>query len=765
MTLPAIIPEEEWGLLANAVAEPVRGMIAVEAVNSAQMVEAERRLMDLAGTRPVLRQVARPGEEAPETVWQRARQLTTSTQASDTDPLPLLLVKVDAPVPVDSEARQRLAEFWRGMNQLRENWHELPAQIVFLLSPAAYEHLNLNADHLKRWIGLKVRLWLGSTDIVELERPGRLNADGAVMNDSTGVARAPITINVFGQDDQNKAQARQRLTLLAQQFEASTTKTTGVLEQVRRLELLRGYLLPLIEGYIALGELEPARAWRNHVGQDWALEVQDREALAALDERLGVTTWQQTPFDVFLIHNSNDKSAVRELAEALREHGIIVWLGEDELRPGLNRQTQLKNGIKLSSSVAVLIGKDGLGPWEDVEMQVAMMHAVKDSRPVIPVILPDASRQPKLPMFLANRMWVDLRPALNETNLGRLIWGITGKKPNGDQHTVLPVASASLPAEPTAKRTASPQVEKVAGATATTNPYDPWNPATPPRFFGRDKLLRRLGDALDQGRSVSLVGDARIGKSSLLQTWAERARGCGRATRLLSGEGPEGVSCADFVAAVTGTTFTDPSPDMAADWIVQWASDISPDLAPLILVDEAERMLEHLPHRFFERLRGMLGRVCLVLASRRELGEIPRDDRLTSPLLNRLELQRVGLLEDEGVNGIIGLSAGVLTPEDNDLMRKWAGRHPFYLTLLGHCLWDARRHGEGIDEALEEFQENAFPRLNEAWQTLTKREQRLLSDAVLSDIPESDTALKRRGLLDDGYAFGQVLTEWLERPQ
>ena len=45
-------------------------------------------------------------------------------------------------------------------------------------------------------------------------------------------------------------------------------------------------------------------------------------------------------FDVFLSHNSKDKPAVRELAEALRERGVIVWLDEDELRPSLNRQTQ-----------------------------------------------------------------------------------------------------------------------------------------------------------------------------------------------------------------------------------------------------------------------------------------------------------------------------------------------------------------------------------------------------------------------------------------
>jgi ABC-type branched-subunit amino acid transport system ATPase component len=56
------------------------------------------------------------------------------------------------------------------------------------------------------------------------------------------------------------------------------------------------------------------------------------------------------------------------------------------------------------------------------------------------------------------------------------------------------------------------------------NPYDPWTPVVPPRFVGRVGVLRRLDAALEEGRSISLVGDWRIGKSSVLATWEQRAR-------------------------------------------------------------------------------------------------------------------------------------------------------------------------------------------------------------------------------------------------
>lgn len=74
-------------------------------------------------------------------------------------------------------------------------------------------------------------------------------------------------------------------------------------------------------------------------------------------------------FDCFLSHNSKDKFAVRALAEELRSAGISVWLDEEQLRPGVPWHPLLESGIHASRSVAVLVGKDGLGPWEPKEKE------------------------------------------------------------------------------------------------------------------------------------------------------------------------------------------------------------------------------------------------------------------------------------------------------------------------------------------------------------------------------------------------------------
>lgn len=108
-------------------------------------------------------------------------------------------------------------------------------------------------------------------------------------------------------------------------------------------------------------------------------------------------------FDVFVSHNSKDKPSVRELAQRLRDRGIRVWIDEDQLIPGRNWQPLLEHGIEQSATGAVLVGKDGSGPWEDEEMQVLLDEAVYNGKAVIPVLLPSAPEQPKLPRFLRNR--------------------------------------------------------------------------------------------------------------------------------------------------------------------------------------------------------------------------------------------------------------------------------------------------------------------------------------------------------------------------
>ncbi len=144
-------------------------------------------------------------------------------------------------------------------------------------------------------------------------------------------------------------------------------------------------------------------------------------------------------FDVFLCHNSSDKPTVRALGERLREHGLAVWLDVWELRPGMAWIRGLEKGIQASKTAAVIVGNDGLGPWQREEMEGLLIKAVKRGIPVVPVILPGVTK-PELPVFLETRIWVDLA---ERDGFERLLWAITGVKPSAsppppsypDEHT------------------------------------------------------------------------------------------------------------------------------------------------------------------------------------------------------------------------------------------------------------------------------------------------------------------------------------------
>ena len=76
----------------------------------------------------------------------------------------------------------------------------------------------------------------------------------------------------------------------------------------------------------------------------------------------------------------------------------------------------------------VVVGSDGIGPWEDMEIQAVLAEFVGRNVPVIPVLLWGAPRKPLLPLFLRRFTWVDLRGGLSEQGIDLLVWAIRGKK-------------------------------------------------------------------------------------------------------------------------------------------------------------------------------------------------------------------------------------------------------------------------------------------------------------------------------------------------
>jgi hypothetical protein len=129
-------------------------------------------------------------------------------------------------------------------------------------------------------------------------------------------------------------------------------------------------------------------------------------------------------------HNGDDKPAVKKIGEQLRAKGILPWLDEWELRPGLPWQQLLEQQIPQIKSVAVIVGKGAIGPWQQMESHAFLREFVGRRCPDIPVLLPDAPQKPELPIFLRGMTWVHFRKDEPDP-MEQLIWGITGVRITG----------------------------------------------------------------------------------------------------------------------------------------------------------------------------------------------------------------------------------------------------------------------------------------------------------------------------------------------
>ncbi len=126
-------------------------------------------------------------------------------------------------------------------------------------------------------------------------------------------------------------------------------------------------------------------------------------------------------FDVFLCHNSQDKSAVRELGQELGDMGLLAWIDEERLLPGDVVQEKLERAIQQAGAVIVCIGPQGIGRWQTVEYHTVYQRLIELSEReadggfrssnrlrVIPALLPGAEAK-QIPSFLKRHLYVDLR--------------------------------------------------------------------------------------------------------------------------------------------------------------------------------------------------------------------------------------------------------------------------------------------------------------------------------------------------------------------
>jgi len=136
-------------------------------------------------------------------------------------------------------------------------------------------------------------------------------------------------------------------------------------------------------------------------------------------------------FDVFLSHNSKDKTEVEKIARKLLSKGLRPWIDKWNLAPGDTISDALEHAIKTIRCAALCFGPADKGNWHILEIRAYIAAWANKKARMIPVILPGASEKPELPLFLEQTLWVDMRDWENKKNdsFDRLCCGIIGRAP------------------------------------------------------------------------------------------------------------------------------------------------------------------------------------------------------------------------------------------------------------------------------------------------------------------------------------------------
>jgi hypothetical protein len=255
-------------------------------------------------------------------------------------------------------------------------------------------------------------------------------------------------------------------------------------------------------------------------------------------------------------------------------------------------------------------------------------------------------------------------------------------------------------------------------------------------FVGRRDELRLLADRMSgsQPVSVNVVGERRIGKSSLLwqfyQTWEQRVDAPARFAVFhahLQKEDPPSEDAffrllaklllarpalrqdSQLAAALAVSPFTCQDFAAALDLLA------GRGLLPVFCLDEFEMLLkrkEQFGDYFLDHLRGLMdaSRLMFIVASCKPVHVYVKEQKLTSNAFNNAYLLRLGEFSEEEADELLLLPsplAPALDPEERKLARKLGGRHPYQLQLAGQALFEARRAGKDTAWAKRQFTEQS----------------------------------------------------------
>ena len=250
-----------------------------------------------------------------------------------------------------------------------------------------------------------------------------------------------------------------------------------------------------------------------------------------------------------------------------------------------------------------------------------------------------------------------------------------------------------------------------------------------------------------QATSINIVGDKRIGKSSLLyhfcQTYEQRIESRGKNPRnflalylsLQQGNCQLRSSFYQVVAeglgnyldprfqwynqprrllnALRATSFND------ASFYQTMMLFKEVGILPIICLDKIEALFQHpqeFNRDFYDNLRSLMdiNALMLVITSRKSIKVYSRRHNLTSDFFNVGHTIRLQGFTEQEAKDLVSLPQSnnpslpaALNEKEQKIALEWGGKNPFLLQLAGLCLWEAKELNYDIKWAKKRFNNEA----------------------------------------------------------
>ncbi|NJM73930.1 MAG: ATP-binding protein [Scytonema sp. RU_4_4] len=266
----------------------------------------------------------------------------------------------------------------------------------------------------------------------------------------------------------------------------------------------------------------------------------------------------------------------------------------------------------------------------------------------------------------------------------------------------------------------------------------------PQLFVGRKEELHAIASRMSgaQPTSVNVVGEKRIGKSSLLyhffQTWEQRVQDPSRYVVIyLSLQSVQCQREEDFYLAVAQELLSRPAvraiPSLTTalqlksfDGLAFSAAialfknqNQNQKLLPVLCLDDFKTLFQNkseFDDGFYDNLRSLMdsSSLMLVVASQKELDFYARRHQLTSTFFNLGHVLKLRELSEEEVTELVRLPSSTvpyaqpaLSMDEQKLTRQLGGRHPFLLQLAGMLVCQARQQGKDENWVKTRFKEQS----------------------------------------------------------